>query len=146
MFIMKRAKLIIAASMAACMVACCPCRKHKSVDKTATPLTGTEWRLTRLGGEALSADTGYSIQFSADGTVSGVGACNRFSGAYTATQERKLTLGDNLVSTRMFCLQQELEDRYMAMLRRADSYAIDGKTLVLLSGGDVLSVFTAARN
>src|SRR5262245_64000629 len=57
----------------------------------APELVGTAWALGDLPGQVLN-DVRPTIAFSGDGTVSGSGGCNDFSGNYTVDGS-KLTLG-----------------------------------------------------
>lgn len=132
---MKALKLIALASLVFAITACCACRRNKA----QIPFNGTEWKLTQLYGEAVDAQN-YRVTFGADGAVSGIGDCNRFSGSFTQNV-KELSIADNLVSTRMMCLNQAREDKFFGMLREADSYDIDGTRLMLLKGGDVLAIF-----
>jgi heat shock protein HslJ len=124
--------------------ACCGCRKNKNL----VPLTVTEWSLTQLNGESVTSDN-YRMTLSNDGTISGIGDCNRFSGSFTlsageSNSNGKLTVGENLVSTRMMCLNQARETAFLKMLGEIDSWSIDGERLMLIRSGDVLAIFEIA--
>lgn len=126
-------------ALVAMAASCCNCRTQKSA---RLPLVGTEWKLAQIGGQTVSSEN-YRVTFAADGTLSGIGDCNRFSGSYSLA-DGSLTVGDNLVATRMMCLGQAQEDRFLAMLKSADAYAIDGVRLMLITGGEVVAVFDSA--
>ena len=138
---MKTLKLIVVAALAFSLASCCACRKSKS----NVPLLGTEWKLSQLNGANISSDK-YTVMFHAEGRVSGVGDCNRFAGTFTRgagsnSTSGSLSMGSDLVSTRMMCLNQEQEDKFLGMFRTIDSYNIDGDRLMLIKGGDVLAIF-----
>lgn len=133
---MKAIKWIAVAAFAVVFVACCPCRKSKSA---LVPFTGTEWKLIQLQGETVVSDN-YRIIFAADGTLSGVGDCNRVAGKFTQNVGQ-LNIADNLATTRMFCPNQEREDRFFKMLTMLDSYSIDGARLMLIRNGETMAVF-----
>lgn len=84
------------------------------------------------------------MTFADDGKVSGIGACNRFTGTYTLVGT-KLDVADDLVATRMMCLGENRENEFFAALRTADSYSIDGERLMLIQVGDVVAIFEPTR-
>ena len=58
----------------------CPARVPPSADS----IVGRRWQLVELGGSPIPAGiTDVTITFAADGTVTGNGGCNDFSGTYT---------------------------------------------------------------
>jgi heat shock protein HslJ len=138
---MKNLKWIVAVAVIALMVGCCNCRTQKSA---RIPLTGTEWKLSQLYGATINSDN-YRVTFSADGQLAGIGDCNRFTGSYTLNAGA-LKVADNLVSTRMMCLNQAQEDKFLGMLRAADAYYIDGVRLVLIHNGEVIALLDPYRN
>ncbi len=146
---MRTLNLIVITALALSLSACCACRKSKS----SVPLLGTEWKLSQLNGANISSDK-YTVTFHPEGRVSGVGDCNRFAGTFTRgtgsnSTSGSLSMGSDLVSTRMMCLNQEQEDKFLGMFRTIDSYSIDGERLMLIKGGDVLAIFdrvTAENN
>jgi heat shock protein HslJ len=110
------------------------------------PLEGTPWRLDGIttGFEAVSsvlAGTEITALFE-DGTVSGNGGCNTYSGGYTVDGDG-IEIGP-LASTAMACADPAVgtqESAYFAALGRAASFGIEGSTLTLLDeeGGFLLS-------
>lgn len=93
-----------------------------------TPLTGTQ----------------LTIQFRADGNVSGSSGCNTFTGQYQ-TSGASLTIGA-LATTRMACAEpiMDQEQAYLAALAATKRYAIVGKMLTLMDAGGVrMAVYTA---
>ena len=137
-------KMMAIMALALFTTACCGCRKNKNT----VPLTGTEWKLSQLNGEGVVSEN-YRMTLSAEGKITGVGDCNRFNGNFTrrAGSSRvngEFSVADNLVSTRMMCLNQAREDAFLKMLREADSYSIDGERLMLIKSGDVLAIFDRA--
>jgi len=91
-----------------------------------------EWRISQVDGKPVIAPTKPSLDFSADGKVSGNGSCNRVVGSYTLSGEG-LSIGQ-LGSSMMMC-----EDSHMAqervileVLRDTKGFAIgDNGTLIL---------------
>ncbi len=103
-------------------------------------LAGGEWRLASLNGESVGADSGATLAFPSNTSVSGSGGCNNFVGAVAANQGR-IALGQ-LAATRKACPGpvMQREDDYLAALSRATGYRLDGEDLVLLdaTGASVL--------
>ena len=130
--------LIVAVVMSA-VVGCCACRKGKN----NKPLMGTEWHLMRMMGQDVDVDdTQFVFQFSADGTFSGVGACNRMMTDYSVTEKRAITFGA-LAGTRMMCPKVNLEAEFTKIIGQATHYEIDGDLLLVLSNGELQAVFKA---
>lgn len=137
---MKKLKWIFAVAVVFTAVACCPCRKSKS---PSLPLTGIEWKMTQMYGTNIDSDN-YRITFGADGSAHGVGDCNRFTGSYTM-KDGELKIGESLASTRMMCMNQAQEDKFLKMLGYADAYYVDGEKLMLIKNGEVISMFSPAE-
>lgn len=133
--------LLVLVSIAVLTVGCCACRSHQK--KTRRPLVGTEWQLIRLGGQDLSPEVGtYTIVLSEQGTLSGVGACNRITGNYKTTESRALKIG-SLGTTRMMCPDSKGEQGFIAALEATTHYEMDGPMLLLLSNGELRAVLKA---
>ena len=121
---------------------CCNCRSYQK--KTRRPLEGTEWQLIQLGGKSVRPEEGtFSLRFDAEKqTASGTGACNRFSGRYTAGERRALRIGP-LASTMMACPDMDQERDYTEALEATTHYDMDGPMLLLLANGELRAVFQA---
>jgi len=130
----------------ALLVACATAARQPAV-----PPTNVEWRLTHLEGAVVSSGDvtrAPSLQFDAEGRVSGFASCNRFFGRYEAPGGGQLRVAD-LGSTKMACVDPALmrqEQRYMAALQRAARFTIDGSALVLLANDQPLARFVAASS
>ncbi len=135
---MKVIKVLTIAALAVTLAACCSCRTRT---KGAGSLTTNGWQLMQIEGESFAA-TGekYSLQFGSDGRFSGMGDCNRIMGGYTSAPSGSLSF-EGAAGTRMFCSDQQSEDRFLRVLDTVDGYRVDGNTLLLLSGGRTVLVF-----
>lgn len=111
----------------------------------ADNLADTRWKLVSLGtgSEAVPVllNSSVTLEFGADGKVSGQGGCNSYGGTYTV-QDGSLKFGE-IVSTLRACVDQtitEQEQRYLQALRGAQQYTLEGDSLTLSSSdnGDVL--------
>lgn len=112
-------------------------------------LEGTRWNLTSLRTEegemvaALPRPEAYA-KFE-DGRVSGSGSCNRFGAGYTV-DGNALSVSAQMMSTMMACQPpiMKQEQLFLANLRSAASYSLDGDTLSITnSDGDVVLTMTA---
>ena len=121
---------------------CCHCR---SKSRAAAPLEGNTWRLIKLMGEDIeTSGESFTLTFTDEGRIAGVGSCNRLFGDYTAAADGKLDIGQ-LGSTRMMCPDIERENRYFMAVGTATAYEIDGETMMLLDDGEVLAMFALVK-
>ena len=138
---MKRYRLFIfAVSLASIFAttACCNCRQSRKLER---PLVGTEWQLVQIMARdvAATADS-YTMLFASDGTMSGVGDCNRFTAAYTTDASRNLRI-ENLGSTRRLCPDADAETAFFDMLEDVTHYEMDASMMLMLSNGTLVAIF-----
>jgi len=109
------------------------------------------WILETLLGEQAPAGEGgapVDLQMSVgDSSVTGFSGCNRYRGGFTeegsSTRGTPIKFGP-LASTMRACAQGgDLEQRYLKVLGTVDAYRMQGETLALLAGDDVVATFTA---
>lgn len=95
------------------------------------PLYGTRWELATLRGQDLPRDLQQKpwLVLRRDGTVAGFAGCNSFSGTY-AQEGLQLRFGD-LASTLMACLDGDMNDALLEVLRDVDNYTRSSNTLSL---------------
>lgn len=100
----------------------------------ATGLASTRWDLVELGSTADFARIVPTIEFGADGSVSGFAACNTFSGSFT-TDGSTLTLSP-LATTKIGCPRpaSAVEADYLGALSGATSWSIEPDGRLLLGG------------
>ena len=106
-------------------------------------LQSTEWRLTTIGGEPVTAGIPM-IRLSSDGGLAGSTGCNMVKSTY-ALDGSSLSFGP-IGTTRKYCRAvRETERAFLAVLAEARGFAIDGGTLILTGGnGETLAAFRAA--
>ena len=140
---MKHWILIVVFGAAASLLAgCCACRKYQK--QTRQPLVGTEWQLIRLGGRSVQPGEGrFTVRFLADGTLTGVGSCNRLTGRYELRGDRALQIGPVGMTMMMCPADMDLEQALGRVLEEADHYDMDGPMLLLLADGELRAVFQA---
>lgn len=111
-------------------------------------LTGTTWRLTRLGDQPVKPAPGQksapSLTFEADAPrFSGSGGCNRLIGTYVIDRDR---LSLNAAGTMMAChTGMETETAFTAALKNTVRYRIVGHTMQFEdAAGGVIATFEAS--
>ena len=77
-------------------------------------LTGSEWRITQMGGTAIISGREPVLEFRSDGQVGGSGGCNSFFGRYEQAGSKLTVTG--LGSTRMMCLGDGIMEQERAFL------------------------------
>ena len=80
--------------------------------------------------------------FAEGNRLTGVGACNRLTGAYKTDGKRTLKIGP-LAATMMACPGMEQEDAFTKALEATTHYDMDGPMLLLLGDGELKAVFQA---
>ncbi|MFH1568569.1 MAG: META domain-containing protein, partial [Gemmatimonadota bacterium] len=116
----------------------------ESCGQAASGLVGRLWvaRYFESGGgaEAVSDGVKITLSFGRDGRASGSAGCNQFSGRYRADDAGHLVVRD-IAITEMYCQVPEVmewENRFTALLGRADGFAVQGERLVLHAGDQAL--------
>lgn len=110
-------------------------------DGPVADLAGTSWILVDIGGTADFAPLVPTLEFGADGAVSGFAGCNTFSGSYTLTGDA-LSLAP-LAMTRIGCQRpaSAVEAEYLSALAGAKTWA-SGEEGQLVLGGAIPLTFT----
>jgi heat shock protein HslJ len=114
--------------------------------EAAISLVGTPWNVVSYnnGREAtvsLVADSTITLQFAAEGNLTGNASCNEYNGSYT-TEGDAVSVGP-LATTRMACQSDELnaqEAQYLAALQSAATYDITDGTLTIRDAGGASQV------
>ena len=95
------------------------------------------------GGHRVAAEGKFTVTLLAEGNrLTGVGACNRLTGAYKTDGKRTLKIGP-LAATMMACPGMDEEEAFTKMLESVTHYDMDGPMLLLLSDGELRAVFQA---
>ena len=107
---------------------------NRQADRAEVPLQGTKWNLFSLMGVnvtvADSLGKQASIIFNKDGTVTGNGGCNNFSGNYELNDSSQIKFSP-IISTKMYCPNAKEEVLYFDLLSRTDNFLIKADTLYL---------------
>ena len=115
----------------------------------AAPPTDVQWRLTELESTPARPSGGRdaSLQFGADGRVTGFTTCNSLFGSYTAPGDGRLRFM-GLGSTKRACVDPLLaaqEQRFMNALQRVERFVVVSDTLILRAGAQSVARLVAVR-
>lgn len=128
-------------------------RVPEAVRRAGPGLEDGVWVLDTLAGELASAGAGgkpVDLRFDgAEQRAAGFSGCNRYTGGYVregvAEQGSPLSFGP-LAGTRMACAEGgELEQNYLRLLGVVNAFTLEGDTLTLLAGPEVVATFKSAR-
>lgn len=90
-----------------------------------------QWTVTSINeNSSFSANPTISLSVN-DKTISGNTGCNNFNGRFTL-KGNKISF-DQMASTKMFCKNMDIEDRFFSTLEKVDSYTIENNELILLN-------------
>jgi len=124
-------------------------RVAEPVQHSGPALQDQPWALQTLGGEPAGAGAGdqpLDIELLGEELrAGGFSGCNRYSGSYSLTGDAEqggaLTFGP-MAGTMMACAEgSELEQAYLQMLGQVTAYRLQGDTLSLLTGDEVLATY-----
>ena len=115
--------------------------------KPALKLGATSWTATGItngkGGVAgLIAGSRATLNFGADGTLSGSASCNNYTGRYEVTGNQ-IKFPSAFASTRKMCVNpgvMEQEQAFLKALSASTTGHIDGKKLELRDAGGALQI------
>ncbi|MGI9205301.1 MAG: META domain-containing protein [Woeseiaceae bacterium] len=117
-------------------------RQMSQLGGSGAEVTGISWRPVKIGAESIPEDSGIYILFEVDGSISGHGGCNRFSGSL-AQSDSGIAVGQ-LASTRMACSDEIMnrEIAFMEAVQQTADFSSDGNRMSLLdSEGNALAAF-----
>ncbi len=100
------------------------------------PLVGREWRIEDVEGMGVIDFSHATLQFSADGSLSGSATCNRLIGSYEATGD-VITIAP-AGATMMACPEALMlqEQRILDLLPKIERYVIDETGALILIASD----------
>lgn len=106
-------------------------------------LADTGWVLSSLDGALPIYGTAVSMQFGADGTLSGTDGCNQFNTTFTQSGSSLSINQATGVSTMMACPEPVMEQAmaFSAALASATSFTLADDVLALQAGDQVLATF-----
>jgi heat shock protein HslJ len=106
----------------------------------AALLQGGEWTVDEFDGKAPVKDSKITLNFGADGSLSGSSSCNRLATTYTLTGEG-LSIGQG-AGTMMACDPpvMEQEGAFLALLSKVNQFGLadDGALLLKTADGETI--------
>ena len=115
-------------------------RQMSMVGGGGAEITGISWRPVTVGSAAIPDDSGIFILFEVDGSITGHGGCNRFSGSLEKS-DSGIAVGQ-LASTRMACSDEIMnrELAFMEAVQQTTDFSSEGNRANLFdSNGNVLA-------
>jgi|GEM_PF-1288721 len=99
------------------------------------------WKLKSMNN--IDVQVNCEMRINPNGQFIGKGICNNFTGNFAFDGKRKVKCNDNIMSTKMFCKEtQELENEFLATLKKVDGYEVDDDVLYLKSQKITVLTFT----
>lgn len=134
-------------AVAVLVLTACQSSVTAAPEATATPstlpgLAGTNWVLSSLEGDLPLPGTTVTLQFGADGALSGNDGCNQFSTTYVQ-DGNQLTIVQPGASTLMACQADVMQQatNFMDALAVVTSFSANNRQLILQADGQVLATF-----
>ncbi|TVZ56385.1 heat shock protein HslJ [Lutibacter sp. Hel_I_33_5] len=111
--------------------------KEEVITEKESKITDKKWNLTHLESEKIAkkSDKRPTLYFEIKGknnAISGVGACNNFSSVVEKLNNTEFIVADRMITTRMGCMDNNLEYRYFQKLVAAKTYTLKNNQLYLL--------------
>lgn len=89
------------------------------------------WRAQAVGGEGVFEEFGTVLEIREDGTYSGMGGCNLFTGSFTVSG-KAITFGPTAAARKMCeAAVMEQEQKFFDALRNRLEWSVDGTRLTL---------------
>jgi putative lipoprotein len=104
-------------------------------------LINAHWVLLEMEGKPVKPKTDVYIRFADQLTIQGFLGCNKFNGKYV-TDGADIKIGP-LMSTKMTCEDQRIENQFSRILEQAASYTTDDKYLYLKNDDGILAKLEA---
>lgn len=124
---MKKIASIAVMSIA---LGCSGVKNMKSTNNSDVKSIDNQWVLTKLGNQQMNADNPPTLWINlSKNHFSGFAGCNRMGGKIT-NEKGKIHFGD-IFSTKMYCENMEIEDKYLDALEKVTSFKVEGDKLFL---------------
>lgn len=113
---------------------------------SASPLAGSDWLLTAIGGQPAAEGVETTLVFGADGSLGGNGGCNSYGGSVAVSDGADISISD-VFSTMMACPEPQMgqEGAFFAALMEAERYSVDGAVLTLWGADEIALLELTAR-
>lgn len=110
----------------------------------ATQKAETKWVLTEWPGKTLPAQAKATLNITSGNKIAGKSFCNGYGG--NAVINGNAVKFSQVFSTKMYCQEvADAEIKYLADLQNVDAGTISGGKLKLITGGNLVMVFSKAE-
>lgn len=123
--------------------------KYKTTNLADTAITYSEAgaKITPKQKDNYHIPEKPSISFyGANETFSGFTGCNRFSGRFEMSDSNSISLKNATPSTKMVCLGDYDEDKYIENLHKINKFETTDETLKLMEGGKAILTFSRKKD
>jgi len=119
-------------------------KSEGSSNQNQPNLFGTQWKLTRIEGNAINNDKAFIRFDEQKKSAGGNGGCNVFGGSFSKNGNRlKIS---QIISTKMFCENgSDVENKFFANLDRVTNYEIKNGKLFLMTNETVVLEFEVKK-
>jgi heat shock protein HslJ len=130
-------KLAVAVGVAVCLCACVSSQEAAEVTgstESAGILTEREWVVEDLAGGGVIDRSRITLNFDAEGRVSGRASCNRYTAGYQ--QQGDLLSFTSAAATKMACAESLMnqEQKFFRILGAVSRFTIDDTGALILEG------------
>lgn len=129
---------------------CAAKRAISSDSGNGVSLTGQQWQLVELKGQAVPGKVNGKMPYlsfsSKDGRYSATGGCNGIGGEYTLAKRNGVRFSKGM-STMMACEDMTVENGLRDIFEQADRYVVEGDSLKLYGDTEeALAIFVAVSD
>jgi heat shock protein HslJ len=130
-----------------CFIACSTNKNMIREGKSNAQLTETYWKLVEIFGKKVELNPGqkeaHIILKAEQNRIMGNSSCNNFHGYYEILDNNNIQFS-KVASTRMGCLDMEVENNMFKIFDEINRYMITGNTLVFMNKKlDTVAIFEA---
>lgn len=100
------------------------------IDEPEITFTNTKWKLVKILGKEINDSKAFISFATENNRVFGNNSCNSFSGSFEVKNGNQITLSQ-VATTMMACVDMTVETQFMDVLKNADNYSLNGKTMTL---------------
>ena len=141
---MRAVLLLLVGALVMVVASCSEDDGEDAAGAAGADLEGTSWTLDTLGGQPPVSDGVPTLEFAADGTVSGSTGCNRYAGTYEADGDRiSIEIGPLTLAACSAELDQQQQAALLDAFAATASFSGGGESFLELAdaNGELLATF-----
>lgn len=101
-----------------------------TISKELISIKNIKWQLVTLMGKDVSEKNAFITFSDSENKVYGNASCNSFNGTYQMKEGNQIAFS-KIAATLMACKDMEVENKFMAVLEKADNYSLNGTSMTL---------------